>query len=114
MRILLIDDEPLDLFIAKKQLSSAFDVVGFSSPKEAMDWVQQNTFDIAIIDYYLENYTTGSTILKQLQAIKGPVFKAFLLTNFIDDAQIAEMKKEGFHEVMFKPLTLEGLKEKLG
>lgn len=112
MKILLVDDEPLDLFIAKKQLSMEFEVTAFSTSGESVAWAKENDFDIALIDYYL-GPDLGSEVLKQLVAVKGKTFKAFLLTNFVDPQQVLALKAEGFDDVIFKPLNTEKLKSQL-
>jgi CheY-like chemotaxis protein len=109
LKILLVDDEPLDLFIAKKQLSQEYEVTAFATAAECLAWAQDNTFDIALIDYYL-GPDLGSDVLKQLVALKGQSFRAFLLTNFVDPQQVLALKAEGFDDVIFKPLNAEKLK----
>lgn len=112
MKILLVDDEPLDLFIARKQLSIEFDVTAFTTSGETLQWIQENDFDIALIDYYL-GPELGSQLLKNIVSHKGKNFKAFLLTNFVDPQQVLALKAEGFDDVIFKPLNPEKLKAHL-
>ena len=112
MKILLVDDEPLDLFIARKQLSLEFDVTAFTTSSETLQWVKENDFDVALIDYYL-GPDLGSQLLKSIVAAKGKTFKAFLLTNFVDPQQVLALKAEGFDQVIFKPLNTEKLKAHL-
>jgi two-component system, cell cycle response regulator len=112
VKILLVDDEPLDLFIAKKQLSQEYDVTAFSNSTEALAWAKENIFDIALIDYYL-GPDLGSQVLKSIVAVKEKNFKAYLLTNFVDQQQVLSLKAEGFDDVIFKPLNLEKLKDHL-
>jgi CheY-like chemotaxis protein len=112
VKILLVDDEPLDLFIARKQLSLEFDVTAFTTSAESLEWAAQNDFDIALIDYYL-GPDLGSQLLKDIVAKKGKNFKAFLLTNFVDPQQVLSLKAEGFDDVIFKPLSTDKLKAHL-
>jgi DNA-binding response OmpR family regulator len=112
VKILLVDDEPLDLFIARKQLSMEFDVTAFTTSAETMQWIKDNNFDVALIDYYL-GPDLGSHLLKSIVAVKGKTFKAFLLTNFVDPQQVLALKAEGFDDVIFKPLSTEKLKAQL-
>jgi response regulator RpfG family c-di-GMP phosphodiesterase len=112
VKILLVDDEPLDLFIARKQLSLEYEVNAFGTSGECLLWAKGNDFDIALIDYYL-GPDLGSEVLKQLVAVKGKTFKAFLLTNFVDPQQVLALKAEGFDDVIFKPLNIEKLKAHL-
>jgi CheY-like chemotaxis protein len=113
VKILLVDDEPLDLFIAKKQLSLEFDVTAFTTSAESLEWAKENEFDVALIDYYL-GPDLGSQLLKNILAEKKvKTFKAFLLTNFVDPQQVLALKAEGFDQVIFKPLNPEKLKAHL-
>jgi CheY-like chemotaxis protein len=110
VKILVVDDEKLDLFISKKLLGLEYQVEGFTSMNEALPWATENTFDIALIDYYLGPNLYAHMVLKELLAIKGSTFKAFVLSNFVDDKQIRELKDAGFADVIYKPLTLEKFK----
>jgi DNA-binding NtrC family response regulator len=109
-KILVIDDEKLDLFISKKLLSLEYQVEGFTTINEALQWASENSFDVALIDYYLGPNLYAHTVLKDLLAAKGPAFKAIVLSNFVDDKQIRELKDSGFAEIIYKPLTLEKFK----
>jgi response regulator RpfG family c-di-GMP phosphodiesterase len=113
VKILILDDEELDLFINKKLLALEFDVAGFTSVKEATSWAQQNDFDVAIIDYYLGPGVYANHFLQQLKSIKGNNFKSFVVSNYVDEKQSAELRAAGFTEIIYKPLTLEGFKEKI-
>lgn len=111
MKILIVDDEQLDMFISKKLLSLEFDVEAFTTVPEALAWAQQNDFDVALIDYYLAPEVFAQDLLRQLIALKGPTFKPFVLSNFVDEKQIRELREAGFSEIIYKPLTLEKFKE---
>jgi DNA-binding NarL/FixJ family response regulator len=113
VKILILDDEELDLFINKKLLALEFDVAGFTTIKEAANWAQQNDFDVAVIDYYLAPGVYANHFLMELKSIKGSDFKSFVVSNYIDEKQSAELKQAGFTGIIYKPLTLEGFKEKV-
>jgi len=113
VKILIVDDEELDLFINKKLLSLAFETEGFTSVKDTIHWAQQNDFDVAIIDYYLGPGIYANHLLKELVAIKGPTFKAFVVSNYVDGKQALDLKESGFMDIIYKPLTLEIFKMKL-
>ena len=104
---MVVDDEKLDLFISKKLLSLEYQVEGFTSPAEAVQWAKDSSFDVAVVDYYLGQNLYAHTVLKELLDAKGKTFKAFVLSNFVDDKQIQELKAAGFSEIIYKPLTLE-------
>ena len=113
MKILVVDDEELDLFINKKLLSLEFDTTGFTSSKDALHWAQQHDFDVAVIDYYLGPGIFAVNLLDELIAIKGQTFKAFAVSNYVDEKQTADLRRSGFVDIIYKPLTLETFKMKL-
>lgn len=101
------------MFINRKLLALEFEVAGFTSIKEATNWAQRNDFDVAVIDYYLAPGIFANHVLKELRAIKGNNFKSFVVSNYIDGKQSAELTAAGFTGIIYKPLTLEGFKEKV-
>jgi DNA-binding NarL/FixJ family response regulator len=113
VKILILDDEELDLFINKKLLALEFDVAGFTSVKEAANWAKENDFDVAVIDYYLAPGVYANHFLSELRSIKGNNFKSYVVSNYIDEKQSTELKQAGFTGIIYKPLTLEGFKEKV-
>jgi len=110
VKILIVDDEHLDMFISKKLLSLEFEVEGFTNISEALSWAKDNVFDVVLIDYYLGPNLYAQDFLKQLTEINGASFKSFVLSNFVDDRQIKELKQAGFADIIYKPLTLEKFK----
>ncbi|MBT1705041.1 response regulator [Fulvivirgaceae bacterium PWU20] len=111
MKVLIVDDESLDLFISKKILSFQYEVSGFTSVDEAIGWAKENTFEAVLVDYYLTAGVTAGQVLKQLTSVKPKSYKAFVLSSFVGDEQIKELKKLGFDDVILKPLTIERFQE---
>jgi DNA-binding NtrC family response regulator len=110
VKILIVDDEQLDLFISKKLLSLEHQVDGFSTIPEAVAWAQTNTFDVLLSDYHLGTGVHAHDVLKAIVEVKGKTFKAFVLSNHIDDRQAEELRKVGFTGMIEKPLSLEKFK----
>jgi len=110
VKILIIDDEQLDLFITKKLLSLEFQVEGFTSLQEALKWSQTNQFDVLLSDYYLGNGLHAHDALKAM-ATTNQSFKALVLSNHIDEQQAQALKTAGFVAIIEKPITLEKFKE---
>jgi CheY-like chemotaxis protein len=108
-----VDDEELDLFIGRKLLGVEFEVEGFASQVETLNWAKQNEFDVALIDYYLGPNLFAGNLLAELRKITSKPFTAFVLTSFVNDRQIQELRSAGFKEVINKPLTLESFKKKM-
>ena len=51
MKILIVDDEPVELFIAKRFLGMEFQVEGFNTMPDAIQWAKNNPFDILVSDF---------------------------------------------------------------
>ena len=113
MKILIVDDEELDLFINKKLLALEFEAEGFTLVKDAIKWAQQNDFDVAVIDYYLAPGVYANHLLKELKELKGNTFRSYVVSNYIDEKQSAELRAAGFTDIIYKPLTLEMFRQKL-
>ena len=113
MKVLIVDDEELDLFINKKLLSLEFETVGFTSVNDAVAWARDHDFDVAVIDYYLSPGVYANHVLAQLIDLKGRTFKAYVVSNYVDERQAQELRDAGFTDVIYKPLTVEGFKEKV-
>lgn len=113
MRILIVDDEELDLFIGRKLLGTEYEIEGFTTVHETINWAKQNDFDIALIDYYLGPGLFAGNLLTQLKAIKGQAINAFVLSNYVDDKQVQELRNVGFKDIIYKPITLESFKKKV-
>jgi len=113
VKILIVDDEQLDLFITKKLLSMQFEVEGFAILDDAVKWASQNTFDILLSDYYLADGIQAFEVLKAIKAAKTDSFKSFVLSNHIDEQQTAALLGAGFTGVIDKPITVEKFNEAL-
>jgi len=113
VKIVILDDESLDLFVTKKLLSLEFQAEGFTTKEEVMNWAKDNAFDVALIDYYLTPTVLAPDVLKDLRTLKGDTFKAFVLSNYVDDSQVKQLKEVGFEGVIFKPLTLDNFKQQI-
>lgn len=113
VKILIVDDESLDLFIAKKLLSLEFEVEGFTTLEETVDWSKGNAFDVVLVDYYLGPNIFAHDVLKQLLPLREKNYKAFVLSNHVDDTQSRQLREAGFDDIIYKPLTLEKFKDYL-
>lgn len=114
MKILVIDDEMLDLFLSKKFLETEFQVEGFTSMNDAVAWAKNNSFDVLLSDYYLGNGVQALDVLKALIEIKGNSFKSFVVTNYVDGEKVQQLKQGGFNGIIDKPLDLQKVKKALG
>jgi response regulator RpfG family c-di-GMP phosphodiesterase len=114
MQILIVDDEPLELFLSKRFLGMEYKTEGFNTLTDALQWAKSNPFDILVSDYYLGGNTHANDVLKALEEVKGKTFKSFVLTNHIDDDKKTALIAAGFNGVIEKPLSLENFKRLAG
>lgn len=114
MKILVIDDEMLDLFVSKRLLGTEFQVEGFNKLPDALQWAKENPFDVLLSDYYLGNGVSAQDVLKALVDVRGKTFKSYVITNYIDDKKKAELRQAGFDGTIDKPLELAKFKNIVG
>jgi DNA-binding NtrC family response regulator len=114
MKILVVDDEPVELFISKRFLGMEFQVEGFNSVPEAIEWAKNNSFDVLVSDFNLAPNVFAHDLLKALHEIKGPTFKAYVLSNYVNDTQSATLTAAGFQAIIEKPISLEKFKAATG
>jgi DNA-binding NtrC family response regulator len=110
VKILVVDDDQLDLFISKKLLSLEYQVEGFISLTDMIQWVKDNSFDVLLCDYYLDKGLHADYVLKEIMKLKQKTFKAFVLSSHIDDKQSQELSAAGYDGIIEKPLSLEKFK----
>ena len=107
MKILVVDDEQLDLFITKKLLGLNYEVHGFNNIPEASTWAKANHFDVLLSDYYLGQGKHAPDVLNAIRAAATSKFKAVVLSNHIDEDQANALRQTGFDSIIEKPITLE-------
>ncbi len=110
MKILIFDDEQLDLFISKKLLSLEYEAEGFTALPDLMQWVKTNDFDVFLSDYYLDNGLHATAVLKEILKEKSKNFKAFVISSHVDNQQAQELRAAGYDGIIEKPLSLEKFK----
>jgi DNA-binding NtrC family response regulator len=113
VKILLVDDEQLDLFITKKLLGLEFEVEGFTSVADAVKWAATNQFDVLVSDYYLADGLSAKDVIKQISEFKPRDYKAYVLSSHVDEDQTKELKALGFSSMIEKPVSLEKFKAAL-
>lgn len=113
MKILIVDDEQLDLFINKKLLSLEYEVEGFTDVDDTVKWARDNSFDVLLCDFYLDKGLTAHNVLKAITTIKEKTFKAFVLSNHIDKKQAQDLVTAGFDGIIEKPLTLDQFRSQI-
>ncbi len=117
-KILLIDDD-------KDMCESLADVLTIDSsyitsyctkPREALEQIKKENFDLIIIDYKMPEMN-GMELIKSIREFK-PKPIIFMLTAFISNELIEEAKREGAQKVLSKFIwpdeILKYIKEAIG
>jgi DNA-binding NtrC family response regulator len=104
-RILVVDDEASVLLTYRLILEQqGYAVAACRTSREAIDAVEQQTFDAVLCDYSLEEQHTGFEVIAAARK-RDPKVPAALLTGYAtqDTADEAEAEKIG---IMFKPIEI--------
>jgi FixJ family two-component response regulator len=100
--ICLVDDDPLVLRSVGRLLESAgFRVITFSEPRSFLEYVAENSVQLAILDIWMEQMT-GMELLAHLCA-RSPQIHVIFITGREDDAAKATVMQAGAFAFFLKP-----------
>jgi len=102
--ILLVDDEEMVVTSIKSflTLETDYQVVAFTFPKEALDYVQKNRVDLVISDYLMPE-VDGIEFLAKVKEIQ-PEATRILLTGYADkENAIKAINEVGLYQYIEKP-----------
>lgn len=105
MKIVLIDDEVDICVVVKFMLEKAgHHVTSFSCPLLAQQYLEAAEFDVIVCDFQMSPFT-GLTLFRWLKE-KNKICPFILLTGepYMNEK---DLKKEGIHQVLFKPHGLD-------
>ncbi|MCF8253714.1 MAG: response regulator [Bacteroidia bacterium] len=108
-RILVIDDEKMNLLLFKSLLKSyEITLVTALSGKEGIEYHRENKFDLILTDYNMPllNGVQTLDILRELDKSKN-TYTPILLFTADESKSILSWKEYGFNEVLFKPINKE-------
>ncbi len=112
MRILIAEDNKINMLIAKKFLLKwGVNIVEATDGKQAIELCKQHSFDLILLDLEMpeaDGYTALAEIRKSLPFIPAIAFTATVFEN-IEDALI----KKGFNDYILKPFAPQELNAKL-
>lgn len=104
-RVLVVDDETSVLFTYKMILQQqGYDVTAVGSCKEALEKIEQGTFDLLLCDYSLEQQHTGFEVIEAGRK-KNPTIPAVILTGYAS-TETAQQAKDNGIGVLFKPIEI--------
>jgi DNA-binding NtrC family response regulator len=105
MRILIIDEDEISLYITQKVLCPEFEVNGFHSIDEAKNWAKDNHFDILLANYTVYRDPLPVHAIKELKDINGGKFHSVIATTYIDPAQADQLLEKGYSNIFMKPIS---------
>jgi len=112
MKILLVDDEKdFVASLAQRLQLRGLDVKTAFSGEEALDRIQQEAFDVVILDVVMPG-KDGIETLKEIKEI-GPLLQVIMLTGHATVETAIEGMKLGAYDYLMKPTETEVLVEKI-
>lgn len=106
-RILIVDDDPISILISETLLQKHFHVSSVSNGFDAIKAVEENEFDIVLMDINLGNeLMDGVATMKLIRQItKCANMKIFAITSYSPDD--LTFLNQGFDRVYIKPIIKE-------
>jgi DNA-binding NtrC family response regulator len=110
--VLVVDDEENFLTLLKWFLTQrGYDVATALSADDALDMVQKQNFDIALLDIKLGS-GNGLTLLEQMTA-RSPQLKVIMMTAYPTVGSLKQAFSKGAMRYLTKPVDLQELTEAL-
>jgi response regulator RpfG family c-di-GMP phosphodiesterase len=109
--VLLVDDEEMVVTSIKSflMLETDYEVVSFTSPREALEYVKTNKVDLVISDYLMPDMD-GIEFLAEIKGLQ-PEATRVLLTGYADkENAIKAINDVGLYQYIEKPWENEDLK----
>lgn len=109
-RILVVDDEPGALMAIKFTLDRTYDITTCQSRDGTMQLLEENTFDVILLDIFFEKENKGLELLKEISA-KYPNLPVIMFSGSMEWARRwDELKEMGAHGFLHKPFDREEVK----
>jgi len=104
--LLVIEDDRLQRKLIRENLErEGFTVFDVESGREALEVVNQNTVDVAIVDFKLEG-ETGIQVIQQVLAL-NPLITPIMVTAFGNIESAVEAIKAGAYDYIVKPIDFD-------
>jgi len=112
LKVLIVDDEvDLSGTLVERLEIRSFDAVAVQTGKQALQQVQDNEFDVIVLDIKLKG-EDGVDVMKQIKQIKQNL-PVILLTGHMSKEANEEGLKAGAIDYIIKPIDIEDLIIKL-
>jgi putative nucleotidyltransferase with HDIG domain len=108
-RLMIVDDERyICEIVVETLLSEKYDVVSFSDPRQAVNYLRDNSVDLILTDLVMGDMS-GVDILETAQATQGdPV--VVLMTAYPTVQTAISVLKKGVYDLLIKPFKLDVVK----
>jgi DNA-binding NtrC family response regulator len=110
-KVMVVDDEEMVATALRSflELETAYDVVTFTSPRDALEFIEHEHLHVVIADFMMPQMD-GITFLKAVRA-QNPQTTRILLTGYADKANaIRAINEAGLYYYLEKPWDNEHLK----
>ncbi|MCL1846003.1 MAG: response regulator [Defluviitaleaceae bacterium] len=104
LNVLIVDDQPSTCKEVATFLKGKYNVHAFKSGKEALEFLERNSVDLILLDYYMPEMTGFEVLLqiRQNQALADT--PAIFLTSEINERMEREMRQRGASDYLTKPI----------
>ena len=111
-RVLIVDDELdfLETIVKRLQRRKVY-AVGVSSGKKAVELIEQENFDVAILDVRMPGFD-GFDTLREFKK-KRPLMEVIMLTGHVSTESGMESLNLGAFDYVLKPATIDDLLERV-
>ena len=115
MRVLIVDDHPVNLLVAKSmvlKLWPSATVHTLGEGAQALDYLGEKTVDLVLIDMFMPDMD-GLALTKAIRALPGPVHNIPVLgmTASNQALDLQRCVEAGMNNVVLKPMNLQKLQE---
>ena len=113
-RTIIVEDDPMiaRLDRAYVERDPRFQVVErFRDGKRALQWLQSNTADLALLDVYMPRFT-GLELLRELRGTAVPI-EVIMITAASDRETVDALLHLGVSDYLVKPFSLERFQQAL-
>ena len=101
-KILIVDDEPLNLELLERELlAHEYAVEGARNGEEALQKVDSFVLDLILLDYMMPDMS-GLEVLKELRR-RGHGLPVVMITAYGTIERVVEAMKEGAYDLVTKP-----------
>ena len=109
-RILVVEDNPLNLKLVRDVLDAAgYDVLSATSGEEGLRVAAEHTLDLVLMDLQLPGIDGSETLHRLRQDGLGPGVPVVAVTAFAMAEDHARAERAGFDASVEKPISVRGL-----